>query len=80
MSELNQAESEHLRINLACMAQIGTGSVEQMQGYYLMCLKVPPFRVVFSIIGLLITVVLIDTRDQVYSKRNLGRLKPYRKS
>ncbi len=79
LSKLTQVETEHLGISIRRMAETGTGSIERMQGYYLMRLKPPPFRVVFSIIGRLITVVLIDSRDQVYSKRNLTRLKPYRK-
>jgi mRNA-degrading endonuclease RelE of RelBE toxin-antitoxin system len=79
LSELTQTEAEHVGNSIRRMAETGTGSIERMQGYYLMRLKVPPFRVVFSIAGRLITVVLIDARDQVYSKRNLSRLKPYRK-
>jgi mRNA-degrading endonuclease RelE of RelBE toxin-antitoxin system len=77
--DLTTEQAEQLIRAVERFAETGVGSIDWMQGYYLMRLKTPPFRVIFAVERRTIRVVLIDARDQVYSKRNLNRLKPYRK-
>lgn len=77
--DLTAEQAEQLIRAVERFAATGVGSIDWMQGYHLMRLKTPPFRVIFAVEQRTIRVVLIDARDQVYSKRNLSRLKPYRK-
>jgi hypothetical protein len=75
MSELEVARVvEHLER----VALTGVGSIERLEGYRLCRLKIPPFRAVFEVEGREMNVLLIESRDQVYSKKTMKRLKPYR--
>jgi hypothetical protein len=61
------------------IAETGTGNVQRLEGYRLVRLKAPPARVLADVSGGVITIILIEFRDQVYSKKSLRRVKSYRK-
>ena len=61
------------------VALTGVGSVEWLEGYRLFRVKIPPFRAICDVEQRELIVLLIEARDQVYSKKTMKRLKPYRR-
>jgi hypothetical protein len=64
---------------LVRIAETGVGNVKWLEGYKLVRLKTPPARALADVENGVITVVLIETRDKVYSKKTLRRVKHFRK-
>jgi mRNA-degrading endonuclease RelE of RelBE toxin-antitoxin system len=79
LADMPELEAARVVELLERVAQTGVGSIEWLEGYRLCRLKIPPFRAIFAVEKREINVLLIESRDQVYSKKTMKRLKPYRR-
>lgn len=79
LASFSAEDAAHIVEVLQRVADTGTGNIEWLEGHRLMRLKAPPARALVDITEGVITVVLIEARDQVYSKKTLQRVKAYRR-
>jgi hypothetical protein len=79
LASFSAEDAEHIITVLQRVAETGTGNVEWLEGYRLLRVKAPPARALVDIIGRVMVVVLIETRDKVYSKKTLKRVKGYKR-
>ncbi len=79
LADFSAEDAEHIIEVLQRVALTGSGNVEWLEGHRLLRLKAPPARALVDVTDGVITVVLIESRDQVYSKKTLKRVKAYRR-